>query len=135
MLFGNFGYNGKMKEIDEHVCPFDLVWDMEIPSASCGYDFILMNGYNSEPAYIEWGDGSTESLQCSKDNPYFEKFKMNADYKLGLSGSFFFVEFPPDLLSGTANSFPLRIDGYTRRIHQQERERTRCQMRHKRLRL
>ena len=132
MLFGNFGYNGKMKEIDEHVCPFDFVWDMEIPSASCGYDFILMNGYNDEPAYMEWGDGSTESLQCSKDNPRFEKFhhvysasgvytlkfKMNADYKLGLSGSFFFVELPPDLLSGTANSFPLRINGSTQRIHQ-----------------
>ena len=95
MLFGNFGYNGKMKEIDEYECPFDFVWEMTIPSANCGYDLPLMNKYNAESAYIEWGDGSSEYLKCDNEHENFQlfhhdyaasgtyelKFKMNADYK------------------------------------------------------
>ena len=104
MLPGCFNFQNRVKDIDEYVCPFDFIWEMDIPSANCEYSLGVMNKSNAEAAYVEWGDGSTSSPKCSGDyveafphtyakaGTYTLKFRLNGTYSMQ-NGSMFFPDF------------------------------------------
>ncbi len=54
MLAGNFNYQTKEREIDEYECPYDFIWEIDIPSANCTYSVAVRNANSANSAYIEW---------------------------------------------------------------------------------
>ena len=115
MLIGNSQYSKNFKERKDYECPFTIIYDLEVPSGNYTYSFGLMNPNSVSAAYIEWGDGSSNSIKSSgnyfnkfnhsysKAGTYEVKFKMNAEIDLARS-SFFLISPPDQVLSSSISS-------------------------------
>ena len=113
MQFGTSNFIKKHREDREHICSHTLILSVNVPKATWAFDFGIRNYSNANAAFIDWGDGSTETAKSSSDafekfnhtysakGTYTVTFDMNAD--ISWPSSYFFVCVPPDILEGSTS--------------------------------